>query len=166
MGREVRRVTADWEPHTQPLHDGIKYEEAVRAWEEAKALWDQGLLYDGKSKSPEYEKISFEEYYGARPDPKDYTKTRPGDALTHIVLYENTSEGTPLSPKFPLGEEEALAKWLADNKTSAFGNMTASYEGWLAMIRQGSSLGAVASSHAGLISGVEACKVFRNSSSE
>jgi len=46
------------------------------------------------------------------------------------MMYENTSEGTPISPPFETPEE--LARWLADNNASAFGGMTATYEQWLA----------------------------------
>src|SRR5574338_986242 len=40
-----------------------------------------------------------------------------------FMMYENTTEGTPISPAFETLEE--LARWLADNKASSFANMTA-----------------------------------------
>jgi len=48
-------------------------------------------------------------------------------------MYETTSEGSPISP--PMESPEALARWLVDNRASAFGNETATYEDWLDMIR-------------------------------
>lgn len=57
----------------------------------------------------------------------------PESERTHFQMYETTSEGTPISPALPTGEE--LARWLADHGASAFGTMTATYEQWLAVIR-------------------------------
>jgi hypothetical protein len=51
------------------------------------------------------------------------------------MMYETTSEGTPISPAFRT--PEALARWLADTGASAFGNETATYEEWLAACRRG-----------------------------
>lgn len=48
---------------------------------------------------------------------------------THHQMYENTTEGTPISPVIESPEE--LAQWLVGNEASAFAGQTASYEGWL-----------------------------------
>jgi hypothetical protein len=48
-------------------------------------------------------------------------------------MYEDTSEGTPISPAF--GTPETLAQWLADTGASASGDMTATYEEWLNVAR-------------------------------
>lgn len=50
-------------------------------------------------------------------------------------MWETTSEGSPVSPVFATAEE--LARWLADTGASSFGNMTATYEQWLGMCREG-----------------------------
>lgn len=47
-------------------------------------------------------------------------------------MWENVSEGSPISP--PCKTPEELAKWLSDNKASSFGRDTATYEQWLCMI--------------------------------
>jgi len=49
-------------------------------------------------------------------------------------MWETTSEGSPMSPVFAAPEE--LARWLVDNNASSFGNDTATYGQWLAMIGQ------------------------------
>ena len=59
----------------------------------------------------------------------------PAEQRTHLMMYEDTSEGTPISPAFKTPEE--LARWLADNNASAFGSDTASYEAWLRVARGG-----------------------------
>lgn len=75
------------------------------------------------------------------------------DQRTHLMMYEDTSEGTPISPAFKTPEE--LARWLADNNASAFGDGTASYEAWLRVCRGGFAPSMVISS-AGIQSGVQA----------
>lgn len=50
-------------------------------------------------------------------------------------MWENTSDGSPISPAFETPEE--LARWLADTGASACARQTATYDEWLAMIRQG-----------------------------
>lgn len=47
-------------------------------------------------------------------------------------MWETVTEGSPISPVFATPEE--LGRWLADNHASAFGNIEATYENWLAMI--------------------------------
>lgn len=47
-------------------------------------------------------------------------------------MWENTSEGSPISPVFR--SPEALANWLSVTGASAFGREGASYEAWLEMI--------------------------------
>ncbi len=68
-------------------------------------------------------------------------------------MWETTSEGSPISPAFETPEE--LARWLADNRASAFGRSTATYEQWLAMIHEGWAPSAVCDAK-GFRSGVEA----------
>ncbi len=72
---------------------------------------------------------------------------------THFMMYETTSEGTPISPAFAKPEE--LARWLADNGASALENMKASYEDWLRVARGGFAPSAVMGA-SGMRSGVEA----------
>jgi len=69
------------------------------------------------------------------------------------MMYETTSEGTPISPAFATPEE--LAQWLADNGASSFGSSTASYESWLRVAKGGWAPSAIMDQN-GLRSGVEA----------
>lgn len=48
-------------------------------------------------------------------------------------LWEDTSEGSPMSPVFET--PEALADWLEFNKVSSCGDMTCSYDQWLDFIK-------------------------------
>jgi len=56
-------------------------------------------------------------------------------------MWETTSEGSPISPV--LESPEQLASWLVNNKASASGSQTATYDEWLAMIDSGWSASAV-----------------------
>lgn len=114
MGREVRMVPPDWQHPKDargryiPLHDGPSLAEHM-----------------------EYA----DDDAGPPPNPADYMPRWMPDQATHLMMYETCSEGTPISPAFATPEE--LARWLADNRASAFGGMTATYEQWLAMAKRG-----------------------------
>lgn len=120
MGREVRKVKSDWKHpkdgngNFKPLYDG--YNAALKDFMDMTT--NKGLQ----------EAI---DYMGV-PDKNDYMPDWPEEERTHLMMYEDTSEGTPISPAFEKPED--LAKWLADNKASSFGSMTATYDQWLKMI--------------------------------
>lgn len=158
MGREVRRVPADWRHPRYPndyyqhhlrgryisLHEE-GFTQAESEWTLGFAKWQEGFVQDWfsngwKPKGPEHVG-RFTEYYGSRPSQDDYMPEWTEEQKTHLMMYENTSEGTPISQAFATAEE--LARWLADNGASAFADQTASYEEWLATIKQGWSVSAV-----------------------
>jgi hypothetical protein len=88
----------------------------------------------------------------SKPLPEHYMPSWPESERTHFMMYEDTSEGTPISPAFATAEQ--LARWLADTGASAFAGCTASYEQWLGTIRRGWAVSAVLQSGV-MISGVE-----------
>jgi len=117
MGREVRMVPADWQHPKDasgafiPMRASFPYDaaEVAEGWLTGEAP------FHGIAVMPQW----------------------PASERTHFMMYENTSEGTPISPAFATAEE--LARWLAETKASAFANFPASYEAWLATIRAGSA---------------------------
>lgn len=160
MGREVRRVPADWQhpmqqdrpDRYQPMHDQ-PYESALREWVDEWQAWDRG-------ERPSYctdtdPATKYWDYAGGPPDPDYYRPDWPEESRTHFMMYEDTSEGTPISPAFATPEE--VARWCADNGASAFGSETASYEAWLRIARGGYACSAVIENGV-LRSGVEALK--------
>ncbi len=82
--------------------------------------WGICMICKGHADDPEQRAAS--EAWEETPPPT-------GDAWQ---MWETTSEGSPISP--PMSTPELLARWLADNKASAFGDEGASYESWLRMI--------------------------------
>jgi hypothetical protein len=143
MGREVRMVPADWQHPMRedggfiPLFGG-SYQERAEEWREEGEHWQKGLRRnygDGPKWKPieaELAEMRYTDYAGAIPSPNDYMPDWPDEQRTHYMMYEDTSEGTPISPAFATPEE--LARWLADNNASAFAGETATYEQWLRMI--------------------------------
>jgi hypothetical protein len=136
-------VPADWQhPKREdgrfiPLFER-GYKERALEWREEWEAWQKGLCRsygDGpkwKPIDPEHAGMRYTDYAGEMPSPDDYMPDWPDDKRTHYMMYEDTSEGTPISPAFAAPEE--LARWLADNNASAFAGDTATYEQWLRMI--------------------------------
>ncbi len=141
MSREVRKVPESWEHPKRdhgsyvPLYDGYQQE-----------LKDFSELIEEKGLAEALD------YCGGGPCSDDYMPDWPESERTHFQMYETCSEGTPISPVCETPEE--LARWLADNNASAFGDMTATYEQWVATIDAGHSMSAV-SVNGRLMSGVE-----------
>lgn len=168
MGREVRMVPPGWEHPTRadgehiPLLDGLG--ERLAEWHRYKAMYDLGYVQDYTGRPPYGWKrpdageagMPFEEWYGGCPEPDDYMPDWDASVRTLFQMYENVSEGTPISPAFETPEE--LARWLADNNASAFGRMTATYDQWLSTIKEGWAPSAVFTSSGGLQSGVALMK--------
>jgi hypothetical protein len=148
MGREVRRVPADWQhpeyekwtgqQGPKPLYDGGAYQSAHDEFIEK--LNAEGLQ-------------AAIDYFGRAPDENDYMPRWKPEERTHFMMYESTSEGTPISPAFAAPEE--LARWLADTGASAFAGQTAPYEAWLRVALGGYAPSAIMTNGT-MQSGVEA----------
>lgn len=161
MGREIRRVPPDWQhPKNEkgdyiPMHD-FSYREQAEEWRENEAAWNRGEFPDYAD--AEAQKLTYTDWAGEHPDERDYMPDWPDEQRTHYQMYEDTSEGTPISPVFASPEE--VARWCADNGASAFGGQTASYEHWLRVARGGFAPSAVMvirpDGSGSLMSGVEA----------
>ena len=153
MGREVRRVPADWQ-HPRYSEDDAPFPAAVGRYKP---------LNDGYSETA----AQFTEMANAKGlqaavsyfgnvDQENYMPDWPAEERTHFMMYEDTSEGTPISPAFATPEE--LARWLADTGASSFGSMTASYEAWLRIAKGGWAPIAIIMEGGVMRSGVEALR--------
>lgn len=153
MGREVRRVPADWQhPRTsdgryRPMYDQ-SFAEMAAEWKVAYAAWESGADPD-RAEHPEYE---YWEWNGDPPDRDYYRPDWTDEERTHFQMYECTSEGTPISPV--MESPEALARWLVENNASAFAGETATYEQWLRVCNGGWAPTAIGSPGQELVSGV------------
>jgi len=146
----------DYEGHYIPLYDGFSRRD--KEWQEEWEMWQKGKRRDWSTKEwkdiePKYRNMRYSDFETGRPNPDDYMPEWPEEQKTHLMMYETCSEGTPISP--PMKTPEELARWLADNKASAFGHSTATYEQWLATCKAGYAIGMVYSPEKGLRNGVE-----------
>lgn len=120
MGREIRRVPANWQHPTyrtmrarpgfygeietlKPLFDRDFAKEAAE-WDAEKAAWDRGERPDSFD-AARYGAISFEDWHGERPDSEWYVNYDVNGDLPWWQMYETVSEGTPVTPAFATPEE-------------------------------------------------------------
>jgi hypothetical protein len=142
MGREVRKVPASWK-HPKNAHGNYTpllegpFSKTLEKWKIGKIKWAEKLREDIKGNwIPINEKLkseTYESWAGEEPNPEDFMPEWPAELCTHYLLYETCTEGTPISPVMTSPEE--LAQWLVDNEASAFADMTATYEQWLAVCK-------------------------------
>jgi hypothetical protein len=105
MGREIRRVPADWDhPKNDdgsfhPLYDEY-YGKKCEEW------YAECIKAGGKHVTDEGEVYWFHDWDGNPPN-KEYYRDRDWTAeeATHIQMYETVSEGTPVSPVFATKQE-------------------------------------------------------------
>jgi len=129
MGREIRRVPINWshpkkkDGSYRPLsqYNFIEiykdWEDDLKKWYERHGKWQKGFIYSWEKKCfIKFIEISsydnYTEYAGDPPSPPNPDDLMPKGKW--YQLYENVSEGTPLSPPFHTKEE--LSSWLCNNK--------------------------------------------------
>lgn len=138
MSREVRKVPANWqhpadghysngEVRYDPLFDGATFEAKAAEWDNSAAQWARGEFPTDADEA--CRALSFEQWDGPRPDPAHYMPLWADSERTYFMMYETTSEGTPISPAFATKEE--LARWLVDQNESFYAGQGLSYEEWL-----------------------------------
>lgn len=142
MGRQLRKVAANWQhPKNEngnyiPLLDG-KFSERLAKWEEENEQWEKGFRDDWnggwKPREADELNMTFTEWDGEKPVKEDYMPEWEEEELTHIQLYENTSEGTPISPVYLASEIDKLCEYAAEN-CSTFADFKASKEEWQSML--------------------------------
>ncbi len=111
MGRDIRRVPANWQHPRgaqkyysptigwyyglQPMFDQT-LEQAQAEWDEEKRKWDAG-------ERPSYaknRKDTYEEWTDKRPGNPDYYRPWKNEEATWFQLWETVTEGTPVTPAF------------------------------------------------------------------
>ena len=130
MGRQIRRVPEDWDHPWQngrfiPLLRG-SFDEECDDWYSQARDWQDGG-HKALAENPGLKQIYrwYHEYAGSPPEDRaDYMEHfLDGRECTHWQLYEDVSEGTPVSPVFATREEligwirgsGGLAGWAADS---------------------------------------------------
>jgi len=129
MGREIRRVPKNWEhpkriskyngeEQFRPMMDWdfeesyADFEKDLKEWYIEQKEFENGKVFEGRDKI--YSKANgntYEDWAGEPPSPPNPYDYMPEGAW--FQLFENVSEGTPLSPPFETKEE--LVEWLVSN---------------------------------------------------
>lgn len=129
MGREIRRVPANWdhpkitkfksfkrieETGYQPIFDR-PYIEAITEWIKDHAAWEAGTHADlcGEDPVSKEECAHFAEWSGNPPDVEFYRPNWKPEEMTWYQVYETVSEGTPVTP--PFATQEELIDYLVAN---------------------------------------------------
>ena len=131
MGREIRRCPANWEHPKdrqgiyKPLLDG-DYPTHIRQWVERYLAWERG-------ERPEYctdesRGLQYWEWDVGPPQPEDYRPAWPESEHTHYQVYENVTEGTPISPVFATTTE--VVDWLVKQGHSRTAAEAFVEDGW------------------------------------
>lgn len=135
MSRKIRKVPENWEHpkndngNYQPMYDK-DYLTAITEWINDHNLWLKGEHPDQKDGGRSNYKY-FAEWDGNAPEIA-YYRPYKDDECTHYQLYEDTSEGTPISPVMATIDE--IAEYAAKNCTT-FADFKAGKEQWLRMLK-------------------------------
>lgn len=116
MTREVRKVPATWQHPSDgyypngvirydPLFNGSQFICKATQWDESAAKWAQGEFPEDADAT--HRTMSFEDWDGPRPNAEDYMPLWPDAECTHFMMYELSTEGTPVSPAFATLKELA-----------------------------------------------------------
>lgn len=117
MGREIRRIKKGWQ-HPKgdsssgyhPMYDE-GYGEAMAEWIKNHELWLKGKHPDQKKEKDMEQYKFYAEWAGNAPDVEYYRPDWTEDEMTEYALYENVSEGSPISPAFHT--KKKLVDWLS-----------------------------------------------------
>ena len=129
MGREIRHVPKNWEHPKRinkyddregfrPLYQGnfeesySDFEKELKEWYQEYEAFEKGKTFSSRDKIYSKENgNTYEDWEGEPPNPPNPYDYMPCGKW--YQLFENVSEGTPLSPPFETKEE--LIEWLANN---------------------------------------------------
>jgi hypothetical protein len=117
MGREIRRVPANWDhpkqerypDRFQPMFDET-FETAAKNWKESFAEWESGVRPSYCSEDSAT--LEYWEWDGTPPD-REYYRPWKDEEATWYQAWETVSEGTPVSPPFETQAE--LVDYLTAN---------------------------------------------------
>ena len=115
MGREIRRVSKEWQhprdvtDHYRPLYDN-DYESELANYQ--RRCWDFENDVDGqRTRAAKHGSYSLADWDGGPPSRDYYRQAWDDDnPATHYQIYETVTEGTPTSPVFASLDE--MFNWL------------------------------------------------------
>lgn len=121
MGREIRKVPADWQHpknnagHYQPMFEEF-YLDVLKEWIINHNLWIKGNHPDQKKYPGKTSNCSFYAQWNGNPPDIDFYNLRKWtkEEATCFQVYETVTEGTPISPVFKSLEQ--VEKWLIQSQ--------------------------------------------------
>ena len=121
MGREIRKVPKDWK-HPRDKYGRLKpmfaeaYEDVINAWMQNHILWQKGEHPDQKLYPKDTAACKFfAEWSGDAPGIEFYNPNKWNeDQACCFQVYENVSEGTPMSPVFET--LQAVEDWMVTSQ--------------------------------------------------
>lgn len=160
MGRELKRVPIGFDWPMGEVWWGYLY--VWRMQEKLKEYGDEFSICPTCKGTGE---VPWKAYEWSKPEDKWWCPQCEGEGIPMTPnielpkgdgwqMWENVSEGSPISPVFETPEE--LARWLTDEEASSFADRTATYEQWLRMIKGRGFASSAVLGLEGLKSGVEA----------
>lgn len=117
MGREIRKVPADWQHPTtdegdfKPVFDR-DYIDSLNQWWANHQLWQDGNHPDQLSGSATKDDARFFAQWDGDPPSVEYYRFYRDEDCTHFQMYETVTEGTPTTPVFATLQE--LEDYLVD----------------------------------------------------
>lgn len=117
---KTRRVPPDWQhpkdAQGRYIPKAQGFAQALRRWESGLEHWVNGYREDHHHPGlyvphrADRTTEAWVDWHGQLPNPDHYMPDFPEDECTAWVWYEDTSEGTPMSPVFPT--VVGLAEWI------------------------------------------------------
>lgn len=107
------------------LHDGWRFAVDLADWEKHRTKWDEGLMeecYDGRRTwapiPPDALVAGFETLFGYRPRLEEYSPIWTPEQATAWQVYEEETEGTPISKVYP--DLDTMAREIAAEQGYSF----------------------------------------------
>lgn len=110
MAYEIRKVPAQWQhPKDENgeyvgLFESSRFKRDTQRWDEENDMWSKGMRSDGRNQyvaiEPKYQHMSYVQWTQQRPVPEHYMPQWRNEERTHFQVYEDVTEGTPVSPVF------------------------------------------------------------------
>lgn len=173
MGREIRRVPANWQHPEIEDYRGKRYQPMYeRCFESAMNDWLADFDRIRQGNLTDIEKECYGEGLAALgawmndekpPNPSYYVPYKPEDT-TWFQAYETVSEGTPVSPAF--ATEDELIQYLCDNGDfwdQKRGDKPLNRGAYTAFVRQKHAFSMVVTTDGRAMSGVEFCQELEKS---
>lgn len=156
MGREIRKVPPGWEHprkedgNYQEMYDQ-DYETIAKEYETEFLSWCKGL-HETQIKEQTLEPYGYKYFWDySSPPNEEYYRPKFTEEATHIQIYQNVGEGSPVSPVF--ADKPEMIEWLVENGYSREAAEGFAKSEW--------AMSGMYSEESGYVKDIEACAYFK-----